>query len=314
MRRGTSGINALIAIDKPCGMTSHDVVSRVRRAVGERRVGHAGTLDPDASGVLVVGIGQGTRLMGLLTAERKGYLGLVRLGAETDTDDAAGTVVRTAEVPAWAADDARVREALAGIVGEQMQVPPAYSAISVGGVRSYARARAGEEVVLEPRPVTIHDAQLLGIQEDAQTGEIAWVCAFDVSKGCYIRAIARDLGRAAGTAAHLSDLRRTSSGRIGVAQCVSLAELEEKGATLVAERALDPAWALGLPVRELDAAEEADAANGRPIELGELGCDLEQGGRASLVARDRLVGVWERRGSRLACSVNFPGGISGVSR
>lgn len=152
MRRGTSGINALIAVDKPLGMTSHDVVARVRRSLAERRVGHAGTLDPDASGVLVVGVGQGTRLMGLLTSERKGYVGLVVFGSETDTDDAEGKVTRTAEVPDWAWDEHAVRERLAAIEGPCMQVPPAYSAISVNGVRSYARARAGETVELDAVP------------------------------------------------------------------------------------------------------------------------------------------------------------------
>ena len=188
MRRGTSGINALIAVDKPLGMTSHDVVARVRRSLAERRVGHAGTLDPDASGVLVVGVGQGTRLMGLLTSERKGYVGLVVFGSETETDDAEGKVTRTAEVPDWAWDEHAVRERLAAIEGPCMQVPPAYSAISVNGVRSYARARAGETVELDARPVTVHSASLAAIQD--VDGHPGWLCAFEVSKGCYIRAIA----------------------------------------------------------------------------------------------------------------------------
>ena len=309
MRRGTSGINALIAVDKPVGMTSHDVVSRVRRAVGERRVGHAGTLDPAASGLLVVGIGQGTRLMGLLTAERKGYVGLVAFGNETDTDDAEGTVTREAPAPAWASDADRASEAVAALVGDAMQVPPAYSAISVGGVRSYARARAGESFELPARPVTIHDARLLAVQEVG--GSPAWLCSFDVSKGCYIRAIARDLGRSLGSAAHLEALRRTSSGLVSISDCVSLEALEELGPRMV-ERALDPVRALGLPVRTLSEDEAADVACGRRVPVGPLAPTLAEGQAACLVRDDRLLGVWRRQGAALVCSTNFPGGVTGA--
>ena len=311
MRRGESGVNALVAVDKPLGMTSHDVVSRVRRALGERRVGHAGTLDPAASGVLVVGVGQGTRLMGLLTAERKGYVGLVALGSETDTDDAEGTVTREAPAPDWARDPARATHAVSALVGESMQVPPAYSAISVGGVRSYARARAGERVELPARPVTVYDARLIAVQEVG--GRPAWLCSFDVSKGCYVRALARDLGRAQGSAAHLAELRRTSSGSVSLRDCVTLEELAAGGAALLAARGLDPVRALGLPVREVTGQEAADVACGRRIALGSpSGGEPGEAGRVSVVAGDRLLGVWERRGRGLVCSVNFPGGIQGV--
>lgn len=311
-------------------MTSHDVVSRVRRAVGERRVGHAGTLDPSASGVLVLGIGQGTRLMGLLTAEFKSYVGLVCLGTETTTDDAEGEVVSGGAVPDWALDEARACELVEGLVGEHMQVPPAYSAISIDGVRSYARARAGEAVELAARSVTIREARLLAVTE--HEGAPAWLCAFDVSKGCYIRAIARDLGRELGCGAHLAELRRSSSGLVGLGSCVTLEELEREGAGLLASRSLDPAAALGLPVRRLTTAEVDDVACGRRISLGTAepawalgaagrsdgaavgaGCvRVPENGRVSLVDGTRLLGVWERRGRQLACSVNFPGGITGV--
>lgn len=310
MRRGTSGINALIAVDKPLGMTSHDVVARVRRALGERRVGHAGTLDPDASGVLVVGVGQGTRLMGLLTAERKSYVGLVVLGSETETDDAEGQVTREADVPSWAWDEAVVRERLARIEGPSMQVPPAYSAISVNGVRSYARARAGEQVELDARPVTIHSASLAAIQD--VEGRPGWLCAFDVSKGCYIRAIARDLGREFGSAAHLAGLRRTGSGSISLSSCVSLEDLERAGADLLATAALDPAASLGVPVRVLTDAELADASCGKHLAAGDV--DVEESGRVCLVHGDKLYGVWERRADELVSSTNFPAGIMGVRR
>ncbi len=311
MRRGTSGINALIGVDKPCGMTSHDVVGRVRRAMGERRVGHAGTLDPDASGVLVVGIGQGTRLMGKLTAERKGYVGLVQLGSETETDDAEGAVTATAPAPEWARDEARVRELLASILGDSMQVPPAYSAISVDGVRSYARARAGEAVELPARPVTVHAAELLAIQEGEEGP--AWLVSFDVSKGCYIRSIARDLGRAAGSAAHLAGLRRTFSGRVDISACVSLEELEAKGPEILKAASIDPAEALGYPKRELSEKDAADAACGRRIPVGACApVAPEDGGFVSLVREGSLFGIWRREGGSLVCDTNFPHGVTGV--
>ena len=174
MRRGTSGINAVIAVDKPLGMTSHDVVNRVRRALGERRVGHAGTLDPDASGVMVVGIGQGTRLMGLMTADDKRYDALVEFGSETNTDDAEGEVTREAPVPDRLAQPEVAQVVVASLVGEVDQVPPGFSAISVNGVRSYQRARDGEDFELEPRRVRIIDASLV---EVASCDPITWKCS-----------------------------------------------------------------------------------------------------------------------------------------
>ena len=143
MRRGPSAVNALLAVNKPVGMSSHDVVNRVRRAVGERRVGHAGTLDPAASGVLVVGIGQATKLLGLLTLDRKSYRARIEFGSQTDTDDAEGEVIERAEVPAELSDPDIAAARLAGLVGEHDQVPPAYSVVSVGGKRAYAMAREG---------------------------------------------------------------------------------------------------------------------------------------------------------------------------
>lgn len=310
MRRGTSGINALVGVDKPCGMTSHDVVARVRRSCRERRVGHAGTLDPDASGVLVLGIGQATRLMGLLTCDRKAYEARIAWGAQTTTDDAEGEVTRTAEVPAWVTDPAQAAERVHALVGPLSQVPPAYSAISVNGVRSYARARAGEEVALEPRRVEIYDAELLDVSVDGPA--VVWTCSFVVSKGCYIRAIARDLGTACASAAHLCGLRRTLSGSTGIDACAPLAVAEALGAELATRYAIDPAAALGLPVRLLSDAEVSGAANGQPLALGEPEGAVGEGGRVSLVSGSRLLGVWRRRGDRLACDVNLPAGVEGV--
>ncbi|MDD7365001.1 MAG: tRNA pseudouridine(55) synthase TruB [Olsenella sp.] len=313
MRRGKSGLNLLLGVDKPLGMTSHDVVTRVRRSLGEGRVGHAGTLDPAASGVMVVGVGQGTRLMGLLTAEEKTYVAEVSFGVETDTDDAEGRPVREAPVPAELADRAFAERTVASLVGRRSQVPPAYSAISVNGKRAYALARSGKEVELEPREIEVFSAQLVAV------GPAEWTVTLRVSKGTYVRAIARDLGRALGTAAHLSNLRRTSSGRVDLTRCLTLEEVDALGAARVSERCLDPAAMLGLPHRELVGKEPTDVACGRRIEVGRvLGCDraeevaLPEGGRVALCRADRLMGVWRRRGGMLCCDVNFPDGVEGV--
>ena len=316
MRRGESGINALIGIDKPIGMTSHDVVNCVRRAVGERRVGHAGTLDPAASGVLVVGIGQGTRLMGQLAAERKSYSATIAFGHETDTDDAGGLVTRAEPTPDRVGDRAYAEGLLASLVGEQDQVPPAYSAISVDGRRSYDRARAGEVVSLPARRVEIFSARLLEI--GSVDGALCWSCAFTVSKGTYIRSLARDIGRASGGAAHLGALCRTRSGTVALSSCVALQDV--RGATSPEEvlaHALDPLSALGAPARRADAAELVDASCGRRIAAGVVAADgmeraPRRGEQVALVSGAKLYGIWECRGDQLVCAVNFPQGIMGV--
>lgn len=319
MRRGESGINALIGIDKPVGMTSHDVVNCVRRAVGERRVGHAGTLDPAASGVLVVGIGQGTRLMGYLAAERKSYRATIAFGHETDTDDAEGLVTRVEPTPDCVGDHVYAAGLLDSLVGEQDQVPPAYSAISVDGRRSYDRARAGEVVSLPARHVEVFSAHLLGI--DSMDDGIRWDCTFTVSKGTYIRSLARDIGRASGGAAHLEALCRTSSGAVVLSSCAALQE-DVRAATSPEEvlvHALDPLRALGAPARHVDAAELVDVSCGRRIAAGVVmagGVERapRHGEQVALVSDSRLYGIWECTGDQLTCAVNFPQGIMGVRR
>lgn len=305
MSRRPSAFSALIAVDKPAGMTSHDVVSRVRRAVGEKRVGHAGTLDPAATGVLVVGIGQATKLLGMLALDRKGYRATIALGAETTTDDAEGEVTATAEVPSELLEAARAASVVAGLAGEVDQVPPRFSAVSVNGRRAYDAARAGQELELAPRRVTVHGATLVEVRAD----ERAWVVDLDVSKGTYVRSIARDLGRELGCRAHVRALRRTFSGPVTLADCVSLDELSERGADLVHERALDPAAVLGLPVRELAHEEIVDVMCGRRIDAG---TDLAQGARVALVFAGGLAGIWRRDGRYLVCESNFPQAIEGV--
>lgn len=337
MKRKPSVLNLLLAVDKPAGMTSHDVVNRVRRSVNERRVGHAGTLDPAATGVMVVGVGQATRLMGHLSAERKSYLATIEFGSETDTEDAEGSVTRTAPIPAEVRDEGFAAHTLASLVGKHDQVPPAYSAISVDGQRAYARARAGENVQLAPRPIEIFEAQLLAVEVGDTNAETAvqtspvvrWQCAFTVSKGTYVRSIARDLGRAVGSAAHLEQLRRTVSGLVTLGDCLTLDELAELGPTRVSLRAVDPLRVLGLGVRELSDRERADVACGRAISIGTL-YDVDtsrrdrltlrartsrpaQGEEVAVFADGKLWGIWQVRGDVLRSSVNFPTGITGIA-
>ena len=306
MKRGESGLAFIIGVNKPCGMTSHDVVGRVRRSLGERRIGHAGTLDPAASGVLIVGVGQGTRLLGLLTLDDKRYIARIRFGSSTDTDDAEGAVIDEAPVPPTFAEDGFAREAVAGLIGIQMQVPPAYSAISVDGKRSYARARSGEDVKLEAREITVHEAELLSVDTDEQG--TSWTCAFKVSKGTYIRALARDLGAKLGVPAHLEALERVSAGPVSLASCIGLDELAELGPEGISDRILDPLALLGLNPRELTDDEVIRSTTGASLPSG----GLVEGTRVGLVYGNRLMGLWQVVRGELRCESNFPGGIGGV--
>ena len=317
MSRAPSGINCLIAIDKPQGLTSHDVVGRVRRILGERRVGHAGTLDPLATGVLVVGVGQATRLLGQLTLDDKRYEARICFGSETETDDEEGAVTRVAEVPARLSEEAVAAAVVASLAGECDQVPPAYSAVSVDGRRSYARARAGEAVELPSRHVTIHEARLLSVEAGER---LVWECAFHVSKGTYIRSIARDLGRSMGTAAHLGGLVRTAAGPVGRERCVTLERLEELGPARVLEAALDPARVLGVCRHDLNDYERAARETGRPFSCRAVTDPSgfvrapEEGDRVALLDGSALWGLWEQRDGRLRSLVNFADGVQGVVR
>lgn len=246
-RRGATSLVGILPVDKPGGMTSHDVVARVRRATGEGRVGHAGTLDPMATGVLVVLIGAYTRLAPYLTSATKSYDATISFGSETDTDDAEGTPVRDAPVPPEVFDEAYAREAVRALLGPQLQMPPAYSAIKMAGTTAHSAARSGSPLDLEPRAIDVVCAELVGLDRAAGT----WDVSFTVSKGTYIRALARDLGRSCGSAAHLSALRRTSSGVLTLEDTHSLDEVDSAAADghlhgLFA----DPLHALALPVVE----------------------------------------------------------------
>jgi tRNA pseudouridine55 synthase len=220
----------LVVVDKPAGMTSHDVVARVRRLAGTRKVGHAGTLDPMATGVLVLGLDRGTRLLGHLTLTDKRYDATIRLGATTTTDDAEGEVVETR--PTDGLTDEGVRAALASFVGPIDQVPSSVSAVKVDGRRAYARVRAGEQVDLPSRRVTVHDLGVTAL--DLPSVEISVHC----SSGTYIRAIARDLGTALGVGGHLTALRRTAVGPFTLHDACTLDDLaDELAVTPIADAA-----------------------------------------------------------------------------
>jgi tRNA pseudouridine55 synthase len=257
--------SGLVVVDKSAGMTSHDVVARVRRLAGTRKVGHAGTLDPMATGVLVLGLNRATRLLGHLTLTDKTYAATIRLGVSTTTDDAEGEVTGTA--PTDALTDDAVRKALAAFVGEIDQVPSAVSAIKVAGKRAYARVRDGEIVELPARRVTIHSLDVVSTSLDHRgpiDGEAAEVeIEVHCSSGTYIRAIARDLGEALGVGGHLTALRRTAVGPFGIDAAHTLDELAESFTMTPIADAVR-AW---FPAVDLDDEDASSARVGRSLDL-----------------------------------------------
>jgi tRNA pseudouridine55 synthase len=268
--------DGLLLVDKAAGMTSHDVVALARRALGERRIGHAGTLDPFATGLLVLLAGRATRLLSFVDGEPKVYEAIIRFGSETTTDDLTGDVVRDAPPP----DAAPVRAAVSQLTGTIDQLPPAYSAKRVGGRRAYAAARQGAPLALRPARVAVHEWRL-GARDGDDLRAII-VC----SGGTYVRALARDLGRLAGSAAHLAALRRLRSGPFDVADAIPVGRLRDESPPL--RPALD---ALGsLPVEPLDESDVARIVRGLTVPAH------ASGPRAALVdGRRELVAVAERR-------------------
>lgn len=251
--------DGLVVVDKPAGMTSHDVVARLRRLARTRRVGHAGTLDPMATGVLVVGVERATRLLTYLVGQDKVYRGTIRLGQATVTDDAEGEVV--ASVAAGHLDEAAVRSALRAFVGEIQQVPSAVSAIKVNGVRSYARVRQGEVVELAARPVTISRLDVLSVQNGQSTVDVEIELA--CSSGTYVRAIARDLGAVLGVGGHLTALRRTAVGGFTLAEAQTLEALAERDDPVTLP--LAAATERVLPRRDVDADAARVLGHGGPL-------------------------------------------------
>ncbi|WP_285113544.1 tRNA pseudouridine(55) synthase TruB [Leifsonia sp. fls2-241-R2A-40a] len=292
--------SGLILVDKPAGMTSHDVVSRVRRAAGTRKVGHAGTLDPMATGLLILGINSSTRLLTYVVGADKEYLATIRLGASSTTDDAEGDLGEpAAQSQLDAVTEAAIDAGIAQLTGEIEQVPSSVSAIKVDGKRAYARVRAGEQVELRARAVTVAEFERIATRraDGAIDLDVRVVC----SSGTYIRSLARDLGAGLGVGGHLTALRRTRVGPYDVRDAHDLA-------TLDADAALIPAAdAAGRLFERLDLTEEQaiDLTHGRRIHLA----DREgPGGQpvAAIAPSGALVGLIEFRGKEARTLVNFP--------
>lgn len=296
-RRGESGLSGILLVDKPAGMTSHDVIDRVRRATGERRVGHAGTLDPAATGLLIVLVGPATRLASHLTAAEKTYEATIRFGSATDTDDAEGAVILELPVPDAIFDPAAAQTLLDGLLGESMQVPPAYSAIKVDGKVAHRAARGGDELELAARPIEVLEAALLAVDAEA----IEWRVRFRVSKGTYIRSLARDLGVAAATAAHLTALRRTGSGHVDIAAAVTLDEIAAAGGQGRAQTLFaDPASVFGHLVRIT--ADQTTVLTGRPLPKPDT-LDDKMAPVAVFTDDGRLIALYRGKDDRLVPEV-----------
>lgn len=250
-RRTTPTVDGLLLVDKPAGVSSHDVVSLARRALGEKRIGHAGTLDPFATGLLVLLVGRATRLLPHLPGEPKVYEATIRFGAETDTEDLHGVVTREAPLPARDA----LLAALPALIGEIDQVPPAYSAKRIDGARAYDLARRGEEVVLKAVRIRVLRWEVLTLDGDPVREAVVRITC---GGGTYVRSLARDLARACGSAAHLTQLRRIRSGPFAVDDAQTVDELREGRARV------RPALAAleGFPVQVLDEEQVTRIARG----------------------------------------------------
>jgi tRNA pseudouridine55 synthase len=280
----------IVVVDKPGGMTSQDVVGRCRRIFGTRKVGHAGTLDPMATGVLVVGIERATKILGLLTATSKSYAATLRLGRTTSTDDAEGDVLQ--DVSAEGITAAAIEAGIEALRGEISQRPSAVSAIKIDGKRAYQLAREGQSVELAARPVRIERFEVLAVRRapDGVDGFVDLDVEVDCSSGTYIRALARDLGESLRVGGHLTALRRTRVGDFGLEQARTLEQLEA-GPQL--SYTLDAACLLTFPRRDITAAQAEDARHGRP--LPSAGID---GVYAATDSDGRVIALLEDGGTR----------------
>lgn len=293
--------SGILLVDKPGGPTSHDAVARARRSLGVRRIGHFGTLDPFASGLLVLGVGAATRLASYGSAHEKTYRAVVRLGARSSTDDTEGRI-EPADLAA-PPDRVAVDAAAARWVGTIPQVPPAYSAKHVDGERAYARARAGEAVALDPVPVTIHEIEILSYRWPDL--EIEVTCG----RGTYVRALARDLGGELGTGGYCLTLRRTRSGPYRVEDALGWDDLAEPERARAALRPAAEAVS-DLPAVHLDAEEAKAAGQGRAIPAHDAPAGAE---RVRIVGPHGFIGIGELRAAPDAAwvqprAVLFPDG------
>ena len=273
-------------VDKPAGMTSHDVVGRCRRIFGTRKVGHAGTLDPMATGVLVVGIERATKILGLLTATSKSYAATIRLGRSTTTEDAEGEVLQ--DISAEHVTDEQIEAGIANLRGEIAQRPSSVSAVKVDGKRAYQLVREGQDVQLAERTVRIDRFDVHEIRRDGPFIDLD--VEVDCSSGTYIRALARDLGDALGVGGHLTALRRTRVGGYGLDHARSLEELAEHPQL---SYSLDEACLLAFARRDITSAEAEDASHGRPLTAA--GVD---GVYAATDPDGRVIALLEDKGGR----------------
>ena len=292
------GSPGFLIVDKPAGLTSHDVVDRARKWLGTRRVGHLGTLDPQATGVLPLAIRAATKLVPFVSDTDKGYIGIVKLGVETDTLDAEGSVLRRHEgdFP----DEPTVLEALEDFRGDISQIPPMYSAVKKDGVPLHKLARKGEEVEREPKNVTIHRLDLLRFVAGEAAGDGPEVeLRVDCSAGTYVRTLAADLGTALGCGAHLSSLRRVRSGLFTVPDAISSDQLQKAAdAGEIDNLLVPPEKALALPTLRVSPEGEQRLLHGADISSGTV-LRVAPGDRVvALDPRDQLLAILELRSDR----------------
>ena len=280
-------MDGVIVIDKPGGMTSHDVVDGVRRTLGTRKVGHAGTLDPDATGILIVGVGKATRLLSYAQNSPKRYRATARFGATTSTQDASGTVLETSTVEVTGDE---IAAALKRFVGRIEQVPPMVSAVKIEGERLYKKARRGEEVERPPRPVEIYDLDLVEFDGDSTA-----ILDVRCSAGTYVRTLVHDLGSELGCGAHLVALRRTEAGGFTIDDAVPLTDVDATKLQPLAEAVRE------LPRLEVDDDAAALVRNGRPLPAPEGANE-----RYAVVSDDRLLAVYELRDGNLVADRVVP--------
>lgn len=276
----------LVIVDKSAGMTSHDVVGRCRRVFGTRKVGHAGTLDPMATGVLVVGVERATKILGLLTATDKAYSATIRLGQTTSTDDTEGEVLQSSSADSLT--DAQIGQAVATLRGEIDQIPSAVSAIKVGGQRAYKLAREGQAVELAARRIRVDRFDIVAIQRQPRLVDVD--VEVECSSGTYIRALARDVGASLGVGGHLTALRRTRVGDFGLNEARTLEELVDEPRL---SYSLDAACLLAFPRRDLTSHEAEDTRHGRPLQPAGI-----DGVYAATDPDDRVLALLEDRGAR----------------
>ena len=299
-------VSGLLLIDKPEGWTSHDVVAKTRNLASTRRVGHAGTLDPMATGLLVLGLNNATKLLTFLVGESKTYVTTIRLGASTITDDRESEYVELASASALAlVDEAAIRSAMSRLTGDIMQVPSSVSAIKVNGERAYAKVRGGDEVKLAARPVTVSRFEILSDPRPVKDGDHEFVdfdAVIDCSSGTYIRALARDLGAALQVGGHLTALRRTRVGAYNVASATELSSINPQDLPIL--NSADAARTQ-FAIRELSATEVIDLRHGKRVSIGEIQSPERSQVIAGFSPDGNLVAMLEISGKQLKSAVVF---------